>query len=65
MSKLVSATGLQVSEIEITCLGDWNITEDIRPICLNTTASNTGDTKGCIQPFKSKFKQEPYSFLAF
>lgn len=47
--KLTSGTGQQMAAAVVECIEDWNITEHVKAMCFDTTASNTGNKKGaCV-----------------
>ena len=47
--KLTSGTGKAQAEAVITCLSEWNICDNVKGICFDTTASNTGCFNGaCV-----------------
>ena len=47
--KLTSGTGKAQAAAALSCLNDWNICDNVKGICFDTTASNTGCFNGaCI-----------------
>jgi hypothetical protein len=60
--KLVSGTGLQTAEAVVTCLEDWNLIDDVKAMCFDTTASNTGEKKGACLILQQKLNKNLLAF---
>ena len=60
--KLLSGTGLETAEVVLTCLEDWNLIDDVKAMCFDTTASNTGAKKGACFILEQKLNKNLLAF---
>ena len=54
--KIASGTGENMATAVYNAIQDWNVSENIKPLCFNTTSSNTGLKEGACTSIEQKLE---------